>query len=121
MSDCSEKFFKLVAQAFQPVSRKQVSRARLEACATKGGGHGGPPHQPFHALWVGQRPMKNSLEKFFKSVAQAFQPVPRKQVSRAQAFQPVSRKQVSRAQAGKAVPPVNTRFSCFTGGPKAHE
>jgi len=25
---CSEKFFKLMAQAFQPVSRKQVSRAQ---------------------------------------------------------------------------------------------
>ena len=46
-------------------------------------------------------------EKLLKLVAQAFQPAPRKQVSR--------------AQPGKAVPPVNTRFSCFTGGPKAHE
>ena len=46
-------------------------------------------------------------EKFFKLVAQA--------------FQPVSRKQVSRAQPEKAVPPANTSFSCFTGGPKAHE
>jgi hypothetical protein len=24
---------------------------RLEACATKGGGHEGPPHQPFHFLY----------------------------------------------------------------------
>ena len=38
----------------------------------------------------------------------------------AQAFQPVSRKQVSRAQPGKAVPPVNTSFSGFTDEPKAH-
>jgi hypothetical protein len=38
---------------------------RLEACATKGGGHGGPPHHPFHVLRVGQWPMKNCLEKFF--------------------------------------------------------
>jgi hypothetical protein len=28
---------------------------------------------------------------------------------------------ISRAQPGKAVPPVNTSFSWFTGGPKAHE
>jgi hypothetical protein len=39
----------------------------------------------------------------------------------AQAFQPVSRKQISRAQPGKAVPPANTSISYFTGGPKAHE
>jgi hypothetical protein len=26
---------------------------RLEACATKGDGHGGPPHQPFHVVGVG--------------------------------------------------------------------
>jgi hypothetical protein len=44
--------------------------------------------------------------KFFKSVAQAFQPVPGKQVSR--------------AQPGKAAPPAKTIFSCFTGEAKAH-
>ncbi|MBM4301501.1 MAG: hypothetical protein FJ121_08200 [Deltaproteobacteria bacterium] len=70
------------------------------------GGHGGPPHQPFNALRVDRRPMSNCLEKSLKLVAQA--------------FQPVSRKQVSRTQPGKAVPPVNTSFSCFTGGPMAH-
>ena len=51
--------------------------------------------------------MKNCSEKFFKSVPQAFQPVPKEQVSL--------------AQPGKAVPPVNTTFSCFTAEPKAHE
>jgi hypothetical protein len=37
---------------------------RLKACATKGGGHGGPPHRTFHNLRVGQRPMNDCLEKF---------------------------------------------------------
>jgi hypothetical protein len=48
--------------------------------------------------------MDDCLEKFFKLVAQAFQPVPRKQVSR--------------AQPGKAVPPANTSFSGLTGEPR---
>jgi hypothetical protein len=34
-----------------------VRAHRLEACATKGGGHGGPPHQSFHVLGVSQRLM----------------------------------------------------------------
>jgi hypothetical protein len=40
--------------------------------------------------------MRNSLEKFFNLVAQA--------------SQPVSKKQVGRAQPGKAVPPVKPAF-----------
>jgi hypothetical protein len=32
---------------------------RLEACATKGGGHGGPPHYPFLVLRVSQRLMRD--------------------------------------------------------------
>jgi hypothetical protein len=51
--------------------------------------------------------MRDCPEKFVKLVAQA--------------FQPVSRKQVSRAQPGKAVPPVNTSFLGFMGEPKAYE
>jgi hypothetical protein len=39
----------------------------------------------------------------------------------AQAFQPVPKKQVSRAQPGKAVPPVNTSFSWVIGEPTAHK
>ena len=42
----------------------------------------------------------------------------RNSVSVAQAFQPVSRKQVSRAQPGKAVPPVNTNLFMFYGWTK---
>ena len=30
---------------------------RLKTCATNGGGHGGPPHQPLHALRRRQSPM----------------------------------------------------------------
>jgi hypothetical protein len=54
----------------------------------------------------GKLPDYPCLEKFLELVAQAFQPVPRKQVNP--------------AQPGKADPPANTRFSCFTGGAKAH-
>ena len=36
------------------------------------------PSASFHALRVGPRPMNDFPEKFFKSVAQAFQPVARK-------------------------------------------
>ena len=36
---------------------------RLKTCATKGGGHGGPPHQTFYDLRVGQVPMNNCLNE----------------------------------------------------------
>src|SRR3989339_2030739 len=49
MRNCSEKF-----------SRWH----RLSSLCGPPGGRGGPPHQPFHALRVGQRPMRNCLEKF---------------------------------------------------------
>ncbi len=35
---------------------------RLEAFATKGGGHGGPPHHSFHVLRVDQGPRRNCSE-----------------------------------------------------------
>jgi hypothetical protein len=53
MSNCFEKFFKLVAQAFQPVSRKQVSRAHP--------GKAVPPKH-FYGFWLSGRLMFNCLE-----------------------------------------------------------
>jgi hypothetical protein len=66
--NCPEKFFvgcvsrtiDLFRKVFGGTGILPVRVHRLKTCATNSGGRGRPPYQPFHALWVGQRPIRNS-------------------------------------------------------------
>jgi len=56
----------LVRNGFKPCSEKFFRWHRLSSLCRPPGGRGRPPHEPFHALRVGLRPMRNCLGKLLK-------------------------------------------------------